>query len=262
MAGSGHAIPLAVFMTASGHGGGRCSPLSASGMGSAAGEPGVRCGRVWGRLLSPSLLLSLKCGCSVSSLCEECCFLISTCSYLERPRVAAVASASGAGVRLCPPAVDEESAALVLLRRLLLASAPPCRFRARFAGRRSRWGVLDARSSRSLLVRSGAEFEFWRPGALCWFPVCSTLRQLKSSRSSSNLSRWLLSGFLPPTAGLSFIGGTSACSGPLRRVTSISLAFGLASAVFHCGGGFTRGYGWSPVFPSFGSSGRRRLMYP
>ena len=63
MTGSGHAIPLA----ASGHGGGRCSPLSASGMGSAAGVPGVRCGRVWGRLLSPSLPLSLKCGCSVSS---------------------------------------------------------------------------------------------------------------------------------------------------------------------------------------------------
>ena len=65
---SGPAIPLAVFVTASGHGGGRCSPLSASGMGSTAGEPGVRCGRVWGRLLSPSLPLSLKCGCSVSSL--------------------------------------------------------------------------------------------------------------------------------------------------------------------------------------------------
>ena len=61
-------IPLAVFMTSSGNGGGRCSPLSASGMGSAAGESGVRCSRVWGRLLSPSLPLSLKCGCSVSSL--------------------------------------------------------------------------------------------------------------------------------------------------------------------------------------------------
>ena len=42
--------------------------LSASGMECAAGEPGVRCGRVWVRLLSPSLPLSLKCGCSVSSL--------------------------------------------------------------------------------------------------------------------------------------------------------------------------------------------------
>ena len=46
MTDSGPAIPLAVFMTASNHGGGRCSPLSASGMGSAAGEPGMRCGRV------------------------------------------------------------------------------------------------------------------------------------------------------------------------------------------------------------------------
>ena len=58
MTASGPAIPLAVFVTASGHGGGRYSPLYASGMGSAAGEPGMRCGRVWGRLLSPSLLLS------------------------------------------------------------------------------------------------------------------------------------------------------------------------------------------------------------
>ena len=68
MTASGPAIPLAVFVTASGHGGGCCSPLSASGIGSAAGEPGGRCGRVWGRLLSPSLPLSLDCGCSVSSL--------------------------------------------------------------------------------------------------------------------------------------------------------------------------------------------------
>ena len=68
MTASGHTIPLPVFVTASGHGGGRSSPLSASGMGCAASEPGVRCRRVWGRLLSPSLSLSLKCGCSVSSL--------------------------------------------------------------------------------------------------------------------------------------------------------------------------------------------------
>ena len=37
-------------------------------------------------------------------------------------------------------------------------------------------------------------------------------------------------GFLPPTAGRSLIGGTSACSGPLLRVTATSLAFGLATA--------------------------------
>ena len=37
-------------------------------------------------------------------------------------------------------------------------------------------------------------------------------------------------GFLPPTAGRSLIGGTSACSSPLLRVTATSLAFGLATA--------------------------------
>ena len=69
-------------------------------------------------------------------------------------------------------------------------------------------------------------------------------------------------GFLPPTAGRSLIGGTSACSGPLRRVTNSSLAFGLATAVFRCCRWVTRGYGWSPVFPSFGSGELRQLLYP
>ena len=32
---------------------------------------------------------------------------------------------------------------------------------------------------------SGAEFEFWRPGTLCWSPVRSALRRLETSRSSS-----------------------------------------------------------------------------
>ena len=58
----------AAFVKGLGDRGGCCSPLSASGMGSAAGEPCVRCRRVGGRLLSPSLPLSLECGCSVSSL--------------------------------------------------------------------------------------------------------------------------------------------------------------------------------------------------
>ena len=89
---------------------------------------------------------------------------------------------------------------------------------------------------------SGAVVRVWRPGVLYWSPVRLTLRQLESSHSSSTRSRWLLSGFLTPAAGRSFIGGTSACSGPLLRLTAISLAFGLATAVFRCGGGFPRGY--------------------
>ena len=91
--------------------------------------------------------------------------------------------------------------------------------------------VVRCSSASDAVVRVLA---YWGPLLV---PVRFTLRQLKSSRS-----RWLLSGFLPPTAGRSFIGGTSACSGPLLRVTAISLAFGLATAVFRCGGGFTRGY--------------------
>ena len=112
---------------------------------------------------------------------------------------------------------------LALRLRLLVASVPGSP-----AG--SRDGaclVLDQVVSGS--SASGAEFEFWRPGALCWFPARSTLWQLKTSRSSSDLSR-LLMGFLPPTAGRSFIGGTSAWSGPLWQVIAISLAFGLVDS--------------------------------
>ena len=60
-------------------------------------------------------------------------------------------------------------------------SWPPCRFRGRFAGRRSRWGVF---LTLDLVVRcsstSGAEFEFWCPGTLCWSPLPSTLRRLEN----------------------------------------------------------------------------------
>ena len=118
----------------------------------------------------------------------------------------------------------------MLLRRLCLVSTPPCRFRGRFAFRRSRWGVF---LTLDLVVRcsstSGAEFEFCCPGTLCWSPVPSTLRRLENL-SDLNRLRGYGSGFLPPTSGRSFIGGTSAWSSPLLRVTAVSLVFGLATA--------------------------------
>ena len=166
------------------------------------------------------------------------------------------------GVRLCPSALDGESASLVLLRWLRLASAPPCHFRAWFAGHRSRWGVPTARSSHSLLVHRWVGFRV----LASWGPLL--VPGSLYSPATEILSLYLGSfkvvdeGFLPPTAGCSFIGGTSACSGLLLQVTANYLAFWLATAVFRCGGGFTHGYGWSPVFPSFGSGGRRHLVYP
>ena len=78
----------------------------------------------------PSVVSEVWLQCLLSG--GECCFLISAWC-----RVAVVVSASGAWVRLCPAAFDGDSTAWVLLRRLCLAFAPPCRFRARFAGRQS-----------------------------------------------------------------------------------------------------------------------------
>ena len=65
------------------------------------------------------------------------------------------------------------------------------------------------------------DFEFWRPGDLFWSPVRSALRRVRSSRSSSVSVEVVQAGFLPPTAGRSLIGGTSACSGPLLRLAAI-----------------------------------------
>ena len=87
---------------------------------------------------------------------------------------------------------------------------------------------------------SGAVIEFWFPGTRCWSPVPYTLRRLGTF--SVFLGFEVLDpGFLPPTSGRSFIGGTSARSGLILRVTAVSLAFGLATAVFRGGFGFTHG---------------------
>ena len=69
----------------------------------------------------------------------------------------------------------------VLRLRLLVASMPG----SPAGGRDGACLALDqvVRGSSA----SGGEFEFWRPWALCWSPVRSTLRQLKTSRSSSDL---------------------------------------------------------------------------
>ena len=134
-----------------------------------------------------------------------------------------VASASGAGVRLCPSALDRESAPFgAASMASSLASAPPCRFRARFA----RPAVSIGHAYHSMVVviarpQVVPDFEFWRPGDLFLSPVRSARRQVRSSCSSWESFEVVQAGFLPPTAGSSFIGGTSACSGPLLRMAAI-----------------------------------------
>ena len=73
--------------------------------------------------------------------------------------------------------------------------------------------------SSSLLVRMWCRVS--SSGDLLWSPVRSALRQVRYSRSSSESFEVVQAGFLPPTAGRSLIGGTSACSGPLLRVAAL-----------------------------------------
>ena len=113
----------------------------------------------------------------------------------------------------------EKQPLLVLLRRLRLWRL---RFRARFA-----WAaVAIGRAYCSMVVIVARPHvvlgvEFWRPGDLSWSSVRSALRQVRSSRSSSESFEVVHAVFLPPTAGRSLIGGTSMCSGPLLRVTAL-----------------------------------------
>ena len=132
-----------------------------------------------------------------------------------------VASASGAGVWLCPSALDGEAAPFgAASTALSLASAPPCRLRARFGWLAVTIGCAYRSMSSSLLLVS-----MWcrvsSSGDLFWSPVRSALLQVRSSRSSSESFEVVQAGFLSPTAGRSLIGGTSAFSGPLLRVAAL-----------------------------------------
>ena len=79
---------------------------------------------------------------------------------------------------------------------------------------------------------------------------------------SSSVFRGYGSGFLPPTSGRSFIRGASAWFCPLLRLTAVSLACGLAFAVFCGGGGFPRGIDGRLSSSPSGVRGLLRLLYP
>ena len=115
--------------------------------------------------------------------------------------------------------------------------------------------VIRSFVARPLVVPS---FEFWRllvPGSI-YSPATEILSfflelfevvvEWFSSSHCWSLLHWRhLSVFRPASAADRYFSGLRAGDCGLR-----------------CGGRFTRGYGWSPVFPSFGCGGRRRLVYP
>ena len=72
--------------------------------------------------------------------------------------------------------------------------------------------------------------------------ACAFFSSSRKYYRSSSVFRGYGSGFLPPTSSRSFIGGASAWFCPLLRLTAVSLACGLAFAVFCDSGGFPRGY--------------------
>ena len=93
------------------------------------------------------------------------------------------------------------------------------------------------------LSASGAEFEFWHPGTLCWSPVRSTLRQLENLSVVLGSFEVMAPVFFLPLLVAPSLEAPQRGPAHFWRVTAISLAFGLATAVFRCGGGFTHGYG-------------------
>ena len=115
---------------------------------------------------------------------------------------------------------------IVLRLRLLVASVPGSPVGSRDGACLTLDQVIHCSST------SGAEFEFWRSGTLCWSPVRSTLRQLENLSGFSRL--WLqfssshcwsllhwrhLSVVRPASAGDRYLSGLRSgdCGLPLRR---------------------------------------------
>ena len=83
----------------------------------------------------------------------------------------------------------------------------------------------------------------WRDVAQVAVPfACGLFSSAGKFYRSSSVFEVLDQVFLPPTSGRSFSGGASARFCLLLWLTAVSLACGLAFAVFRGGGGFPRGY--------------------
>ena len=98
-------------------------------------------------------------------------------------------------------------------------------------------------SSSGCRCRSASGGFNWRDVSQVAVPfACDLFSSAGKFYRSFSVFRGYGPGFLPPTSGRSFIGGASAWFCLLLRLTAISLACGLAFAVFRGGGRFPRGY--------------------
>ena len=101
---------------------------------------------------------------------------------------------------------------------------------------------VDSRSRGRQRRSSSGGFDWREVSQVAVSFACAFFSSSGKYYRSSSVFRGYGSGFLTPTSGRSFIGGASAWFCPLLRLTAVSLACGLAFAVFCGSGGFPRGY--------------------
>ena len=256
---SGYTLSQVALVIASGHAGDYLPLLAARGQESQDGWPDVKHRRVM-RRLSLSLLLFLKCRWQfllrlealffiVTSVCSagSCQVLFCAC---QDPLPWECFAVLRVGLRhllglgsvvprrllqlVQSPLVLRLRCLLELVVRLLPLLCLACLFLCSVGWISYLVGVGVARP---VVGSTGETCHRWRFPS----PVASSCRP----GSSTGLPRFfevLDQVFLPPTSGRTFIGGVSAWFCLLLRLTAVSLACGLAFAVFCGSGGFPRGY--------------------
>ena len=243
-------------MIASSYAGDYLPLLAARGQESQDGWPDVKHRRVL-RRLSLSLLLFLKCRWQfllrlealffiVTSVCSagSCQVLFCACQDpLPWERFCGIAGgaapSAGSGVRCALRLLQLVQSLLVLRLRCLLELVVRLLPLLCLVLCSVRWisSLVGVSVARPVVGSTGETCHRWRFPS----PVASSRRP----ESSTGLPRFfevLDRVFLPPTSGRSFIGGASAWFCLLLRLTALSLACGLAFAVFCGSGGFPRGY--------------------
>ena len=250
---SGYTLSQVALVIASGRADDYLPLLAARSQESQDGWPDVKHKRVL-RRLSLSLLLFLKCRWQfllrlealffiVTSVCSagSCQVLFCACQAICGIAGGAAPSA-GSGCRCALQLLQLVQSLLVLRLRCLLELVIrllPLLCLACLVLCSVRWisSLVGVSVARPVVGSTGETCHRWRFPS----PVVSSRRP----GSSTGLPRFfevLDQVFLPPTSGRSFIGGDSAWFCLLLRLTAVSLACGLAFAVFCGSGGFPRGY--------------------